>query len=337
MKNSLSPLVSIIILNFNGWRDTIECLESVLKIDYNNYKIVVVDNKSIDGSVSKIKQWADGNLIIEDPISAPILKLILPFSLKPLEINLKPLEFCSLKPKSISIIEAEKNQGFSAGNNIGINFSLKDPSCEFVWLLNNDTVVPPNCLKVLIGKSTATSKLGLLGSMLVYYSSPEIIQAIAGTINKNTGASAELGQGENQFFRLKPDAQFDYVVGASMFVKRKFIEDVGLLCEDYFLYNEEPDWCNRALKKGWNFDVCYESIVYHKHGSSTGSNSKVKSEIIDLIGLKSRLLFMQKFYPEKMTLVYISFFGVILNRIFRFQFKRIPKIFQLIYVNILKK
>lgn len=331
MEKQLSPLVIIVILNYNGWSDTIECLESILKSDYNNFKIVLVDNDSTDGSILKIKEWAKGNLVVGNSFHPSFENLIFPFHPKPINIQPNTVKFSELGHKSIILIQAYQNNGFSAGNNIGIVYSLEDSQCEFVWLLNNDTIVPPDCLKELVIHSSADSNLGLLGAKLVYYSKPEVIQALAGTINKNTGASTELGQGQNLEFRLQEDVPFDYIVGASMFAKRKFIEDVGLMCEDYFLYNEEPDWCLRALKKGWAYNVCYNSVVYHKQGSSTGNSSKIKSEKIDLIGLKSRLIFMRKFYPNKMTLVYFSFLGVILNRVKRFQFKRIPKIIKLMF------
>jgi len=54
------PKVAIIILNWNGWKDTIECLESVFRNTYPNYQVIVVDNGSTDGSMEKIKAWADG-------------------------------------------------------------------------------------------------------------------------------------------------------------------------------------------------------------------------------------------------------------------------------------
>ncbi len=55
------PKVGIVVLNYNGWRDTIECLESLQKIDYPDYLIVVIDNASSDGSIEKIKSWASEN------------------------------------------------------------------------------------------------------------------------------------------------------------------------------------------------------------------------------------------------------------------------------------
>jgi GT2 family glycosyltransferase len=59
------PRVSIIILNWNGWKDTIECLESVYQITYPNYDVIVVDNGSENESVEKIKEYAEGRLSVE--------------------------------------------------------------------------------------------------------------------------------------------------------------------------------------------------------------------------------------------------------------------------------
>jgi glycosyltransferase involved in cell wall biosynthesis len=61
------PKVAIVILNWNGWKDTIECLESVFRNTYPNYQVIVVDNGSTDGSIEKIKAWADGKQEVLTP------------------------------------------------------------------------------------------------------------------------------------------------------------------------------------------------------------------------------------------------------------------------------
>lgn len=329
------PLVYIVLLNFNGWKDTIECLESVLKLDYKNIRIVIVDNDSKDDSIEYIYKWSKGEILPFKNEEQLLKQLVYPNYKKP--INVKTVNSYELQPNvssnEVILIRSYVNKGFSSGNNIGIKYALSDPSCKYVWLLNNDTVVKPDSLTELVKTFNNDASLGLVGSKLLFYSEPQIIQAIAGLVNKNIGITHHLGEGKNAGFELKENDKYDYLIGASILAGRDFIEDVGLLCEDYFLYNEEPDWCLRGTRKGWRINTCSKSIVYHKHGSSTGSSSKIKSEKIDLINLRSRILFMKRFYPEKMNLVYISFLGIILNRILRFQIKRIPKILKLLIDN----
>jgi GT2 family glycosyltransferase len=118
------PSVSIIILNWNGWSDTVECLESIYHINYSNYQVIVVDNNSSDDSIQKINDYARGKLEVKsnffkyDPID------------KPIEILNNKWEYSEIAKfsnhnKQLIIIENKKNYGFAEGNNIGIEFALK--------------------------------------------------------------------------------------------------------------------------------------------------------------------------------------------------------------------
>lgn len=89
----------------------------------------------------------------------------------------------------------------------------------------------------------------------------------------------------------------DYVVGASMFVRKTFIEEVGYMSEDYFLYFEELDWILRGKACGWNIGYIPEAIVFHKEGGSTKEKGIMISEFADICQLKNRILFTKRFYP----------------------------------------
>ena len=121
--------VCIIILNYNGWADTIECLESLLLSTYNNYQIVVVDNASTDNSLSYFKAWADGQLSLFINRDNPLKYLSWPHTVKPLtQVHYKQAELNLSKyyskirstTEAIVFIETEKNRGYAAGNNIGL-------------------------------------------------------------------------------------------------------------------------------------------------------------------------------------------------------------------------
>src|ERR1700757_2392454 len=88
-----SPRVYIVLLNWNGWRDTIECLESVLRLDYPDYKVIVCDNASSDGSMEHIRSWARGDLAAESRTPA-LASLVTP-----------PV------PKPVRFIEVQPSQG----------------------------------------------------------------------------------------------------------------------------------------------------------------------------------------------------------------------------------
>jgi GT2 family glycosyltransferase len=136
------PLTYILILNWNGWRDTIECLESVLRINYPNYRVIVCDNKSTDNSYDNIKGWAHGYLSVHTTESNPLRGLSFPPIPKPVpyeeydhllaEKGGKPQE-----SEKLILIQNGDNLGFAGGNNVGLRYAMARADFEYIWLLNN--------------------------------------------------------------------------------------------------------------------------------------------------------------------------------------------------------
>ena len=381
------PKVYIIILNYNGWADTIECLESVLRSDYPNYQVVVVDNNSPDDSMEYIEAWAEGKLDVwvkpDHPLrhlSSPPVKKPIPYvyydrekaekdgnndwknglMVKPLnskkEIgqlstnqpiphsSISPFNLLTTEPINYSIkyplvlIQTGENLGFAGGNNVGLRYALAKDDFEYIWLLNNDTVIEKNALSMLIQKfenyRKSGERIGVVGSKLLYYSEPNIIQGVGGIYNKWFAVGKHLGVFEKDKGQYDNEdealSKIDYIIGASMLISKGFLEEIGLLCEDYFLYFEEMDWVLRGKQKGYGIGYCHKSKVYHKEGESIGSSleGKEKSEIADFYGLRNRIIFTKKFYPQYLWSVYFGFVFVIWNRIRRRQLSRIKTVFK---------
>lgn len=314
------PKVYIIILNYNGWQDTIECLESVLNSDYPNYQIIVVDNGSQNNSIGHIISW----------FVSKSIKYIL-FN----QDEIKNSKTCEDEKDAVILIQAKENRGYAAGNNIGIKYALAKNDFDYIWILNNDTVIKENSLSKLIDKSkwykSKNRKVGIIGSKLLYYYKPEVINGIGGRYNKYFALVKTIGILEKDIGQYDDERwvnKIDYIIGASMFVDKDFIKDVGLMCEDYFLYFEELDWILRGKKRGWEIGYCWESIVYHKEGKSTGGNvlEKKSSELSYYYWMRNRILFTKKFYPQYLWLVYIGFLVSIFNKLRKLQFKKLKLI-----------
>ena len=288
--------VYIIILNYNGWQDTVECLESVLKSDYESYQIIVVDNNSSDNSMAYLIKWAKEELCLWLPDKNPLKKLSFPFKKKPLNYILYSKDEALKGGKEIEknlknplvFIQSGENRGFAAGNNIGIKYALAKDDFEYVWLLNNDTVIERNTLKNLINYANK-KQTGICGSVLKYYNEPDKIQAYGGKINKFLGTTKHL---------LKYNNDIDYIVGASMLIHKDVIKKVGLLPEDYFLYYEDVDYGFNVKRQGFKLDIALNSIVYHKEGASTK-----KSDNIDFLYLKNKIKFHKKYLKNKLGLI----------------------------------
>lgn len=337
--------IYIVILNYNNWKDTILCVESVLKSEFKDFQLIVVDNNSTDDSMGYFIKWADGSFPIMINETDELKNLYYPPIQKPVSYLFYDLRKTKLDSilkdgndnKSVVFIQTGYNGGFAYGNNIGIKYVLSRDDFDYIWILNNDTIIRKDTLTKLLEKAEYYKKIGkkvgIIGSKLFYYSNPRTLNTVGGIYNKWFGVSKHLGvleEDKGQYDCEDVLKKIDYISGASMFVSKEFIKDVGLMCEDYFLYYEELDWILRGKKKGWDMGYSWASSVYHKEGASIGSNvdGKKKSELADYCFFRNRILFTKKFYPKYLITVYFGFIITIFNRIIRGQYKRIGLIWK---------
>jgi len=327
------PKVYIIVLNYQTWQDTIECIETLLKLQYSNYQIIVVDNASPNGSIDFIKQWAEGTVVLENN-SKIFNELVIPFTQKPISYTfLEEKDLYKSTTDRIIIIQSGKNNGYAAGNNIAFKYILDKNDYEYAWVLNNDTAIEPLALYHLVEKAEYNKKnrikVGLLGSKIMFYNQPNIIQCAGGAkyykwLSHDVqigNMQIDKGQFDNENLKL------DFIVGACTFFTKAFIEDVGIFTEDYFLYFEEIDLAARARNKKWGFGYVFQSKVYHKEGATTGGGTlignKKRSDFSEFYHFKSRVLYNRKHgnIIDKFF-VNIGFLTVILSRLIKGEWQK---------------
>lgn len=337
-KQDAYPLAYVAILNWNGWGDTIECLESVFRQTYRNYRVIVCDNGSSDGSVENLKSWARGSLDVGRAAHDGLRHLSYPPIKKPIGYtDLGQYEHESIDEPSICdaklvFLNTGKNLGFAGGYNIALRYILSRNDARYVWLLNNDTAVTPEALSELVRRMETTPGTGMCGSTLLYFDNPTRVQALGGAhYSKFFGTHRHIGSGKpvpRHINSREVEKVLSYVVAASMLLSTRFLRNVGPMSEDYFLYFEEIDWAMRAKN---NFASAYapNSIVYHKGGGST--ESKGLGEKADYFALRNRLLFTYKRVRWAYPMVWLGFLGVALNRLRRRQFNRIATIIKLMF------
>lgn len=272
----MNPNVTIIILNWNGWQDTIECLESLYQIDYPNYHVIVVDNASSDESLQKIKEYCDGKLEVKSGFFEYNHENK-PFNvLKYTENELRSIKNHELCPFDLLIIKNSENHGFAGGNNIGIRFALDILISDYILLLNNDTVVDPNFLDELIEVAESNKSFGFVGPKTYYYDKKKIIQTTGGCrIHLNRAEPFHVDLGEEDVGQYDKDINIDYVSGSCILCKREVIEQIGLMDEAHFMYWEEADWCFRGAKYGYKSIYAYKSKIWHKVGRSSQTPFKI--------------------------------------------------------------
>ena len=237
----MNPKVSIIILNWNRAEDTIKCFESFPNLYYPNYELIVVDNGSTDDSVKRIKaQFSD-----------------------------------------ITLIEAVKNLGYTGGNNAGIKYAI-DNKAEYILIVNNDTeVVNLTFLQEMVDKMEEKPLIGIMGPKVLnpgghvqdtILFAPTLLNCVKESLGLRLGTKKPKDYSIPQ--------QVEAVSGVCWLIRRKVIEDIGLLDEDYFMYAEEQDYCYRAQKAGWK--IMYypvESIMHYKESDDKNNERNYRQYI----------------------------------------------------------
>lgn len=266
------PLVYVLVLNWNGWQDTVKCIESLKFLTYPNYEIVVLDNASTNDSVARI---------------------------------------CKAHP-DVLLIETGANLGFAGGNNIGIRYAL-ERGAEYIWLLNNDTIVSPDALTAMIEVAESDPKIGAVGSVLYYMNQPEKIQAWGGgRVNLITGRSRH----------LLALGDLHYITGASMLLRKEALEQVGLLDEGFFMYWEDTDLSFRLLQKGWRLAVAPNSRVLHKESASAKKGSAQQ----DILYNASAVRFFRRHALLPFFPIALGIGGRILKRLLLGDWKRVRSV-----------
>ena len=299
MTEPAASRVYVVLVNWNTWSHTVECLESLLRSDHDDFQIVVCDNASRDGSLAHLAAWASGREPFAAPAACPVslappVPKPVPFvPLSRVEAERGGLAACA--DARVVLVDTGANLGFAGGCNVGMRYALARDAA-FVWLLNNDTVVTPGAMRAMVERLRERRDAGQCGSTLYFYHDPTRVQALGGTgFDRSTSQGCPLPwtspPSDEATTRAIEDAT-GYVEGASIMVTRRFLEEVGLMSEAYFLYYEELDWMVRARGR---FTVAYapRSVVYHKEGASAGTNrdAQRRSATADRYLLRSRLRF----------------------------------------------
>jgi len=277
--------VAVIVLSWNGWQDTIECLESLQKIDYPNYEMIVVDNGSTDGLVEKLKRWAKREI----PVNTRFVNF--DASLKPvryIEYDRKTAEAGGnqqernldglTSSRKLVIIRSGKNLGFPGGNNVGIRYALKREDFAYVLLLNNDTAVAPDFLTKMVEVAEKDEKTGIVGGKIYYYYHPQRIWYGGGKLslwrasgfNQLRGKTDQGLPTQDSHEEPKEVVEATFVTGCLMLVRRKLLQGSRLFRENYFLSLEDTDFCYQALQKGWRLKVNLEAKIWHKVAPTKG-------------------------------------------------------------------
>lgn len=230
----INKKVGIILVNYNGAKDTVECLNSLYTVNYKNKKIYVVDNNSSEDDLEYLESFID----------------------------------CSY----VKLIKLEENLGFSGGNNIGIKEALAD-GCKVIGLLNNDTTVEDDFLNQLVIKLFSDKRIGAVVPQIRDYYNESMVTYGGGEINYLKGSVFIEGINRYEDSINNTERFVTFGHGCCLFLKKEVILKIGLLPEEYFLYFEDADYSIQIVKSGYRIMYCPKSIIYHKESASTKKGS----------------------------------------------------------------
>lgn len=251
---------AVIILNWNGWRDTVECLESLRRSTISDFTAVVVDNGSNDDSLEKIRAWIETlNSGGEEDISS----LLTEFDREQI-----PVGSSSIKEKSFSklpkfiILKNGENLGFAGGNNVGIRFALWI-GYKRILLLNNDTTVEPDSLEQLLSFMDENRNYEVVTPMICYYDDPDIVW--------NCGGKLTWWGSRNYYHRdQKADQcpvghrEISFITGCALMARADIFRKYGLLSEQFFLGEEDYEFSLRMQREGIVMAAVPQARIFHK-------------------------------------------------------------------------
>jgi len=188
----------------------------------------------------------------------------------------------------LTYIRSAHNLGFAGGNNLGIAAAKGD----YLLLLNNDTEITSNLVSTLGSVLEKDEEIGMVSPLLLYYDNPKVIQYAGFTeMNYLTGRNSGIGSMDintGQYDNVSRETAFCH--GAAMMCRREDLLAVGLMEEQFFLYYEELDWCEKFKRAGKKIWFTGQTQVYHKESMSVGKESNIKTYFMT----RNRMLFIRR-------------------------------------------
>jgi hypothetical protein len=233
MQAARAPLVYFVILNWNQQQLTLDCLDSLAKVEYPNLEVILVDNGSTDGSAEAIRS----------------------------------------RYPSVIVIENGENLGFSEGNNVGMRYALAHGADYVLLLNNDTVVDPGFVAEMIAVAEADPScgivgpKMYYHDEPSVIWCAGNAIAWSSGCTSRLQAEQQDMHP------EVEPPREVDFITACAMAVKRSVIDEIGLLDPRYFIYYDETDWCVRAAAKGFKVVYVPSSRIWHKVSAAMGTAS----------------------------------------------------------------
>jgi N-acetylglucosaminyl-diphospho-decaprenol L-rhamnosyltransferase len=280
-------MVVVAIVSTNEAHNIVGCLTSLAGSTHGTFRVVICENGGGEGFQRTVGALAA--LDIFRPVIAPDATSAAASPCPSAEFELLP------GGQRVTVLRAPRNLGYAGGVNACIAAAGKS-GWDAIWVLNPDTFPEPEAMAALVERQAAGA-YGIVGSRLVFVASG-LVQTWGGIEWRPWLGRGRL-LGWNQPADAVPDSaeierRFGFISGASMFVTRAYIETVGVMDDDFFVYDEDVEWC---LRRGsFKLGYAHGSVVRHIHGATSGSslNKAVRSRFNLYLTERNRVLLARK-------------------------------------------
>ncbi len=252
-----------VLVNWNLKDHTLTCVQSLVDAGASVDHVIVVDNGSTDGSSEALRQSFG---------------------------------------KDLHLIISDENLGFAQGSNLAIRHALTQ-GAEWVFILNNDTIVAPTIFDELASASAANEEYVILSPLILYHDKPDRIWHLGGKLILGTLITRSLYQGRMDLGNLPPLVSVDFVSGSGMLVRREVFEAIGLFDPAYFMYGEEVDFCWRARSAGYRLACAPRAKMWHKVSASAGRDPGTTR----YLKIRNQIRFYQRYANPPQILIMLAF------------------------------
>lgn len=297
-----SHLISIIIVNWNGWRDTVSCIDSIVCQDITNVHIIVVDNGSEDNSFSQMNNYLSNSANDSLEVYSYFIKKIIN---RQSFIHDITLQLPSSKPtSSISLLKLPENTGFANGNNCGVWLS-EVMKIDNIILLNNDVEVSREFIEIARGVFTKNNVKKLMSGLIYYYKRRNELWSAGGYWNK-------WKINGYMYDKYNGNRNNSFLTACCWFINTDIFREVGYFNKGLYLYMEDVEYCLRLKDNKYSFIVIPDIKVYHKVNSSSNKISNVH----EYFSVRNRIIVGKKYSSLIWLSIYVlhQLIGSILNQ-----------------------
>jgi GT2 family glycosyltransferase len=222
--------LGIVIVNYNGSKLTIDCINSLQKSTFTDFQVYIVDNGSKEEEIEMLKSYCN-------------------------------------KQTMVTLFDTKVNNGIATGNNIGVAAALKG-KCKYIMLLNNDTIVDEAMVEILVNKAEQGNRL--CTPVMFYFDEPNKIWCAGGKLNRMKGMTAHFFENQYIEDVKLEEKEVEYVPTCCLLIESSLFEEMGNFDANYFLYYDDTDFIYRLNKKGYKIQFVPSAKLWHKVSSSSG-------------------------------------------------------------------